>query len=121
MGQPRRVYITGHGHSGSTLLDILPGSHSRVVALGEIEHLSPWGASPDPHRACSCGAAIADCSYWSSVTRVIQHEARDQVSDADGRDFWRGFGTAHQRVLEIGGDRFVIALAEVPAAIQRPR
>ena len=35
--QIQLVYITGRGHSGSTLLDLLISAHSEVVSVGEAK------------------------------------------------------------------------------------
>ena len=104
--QPRLLYITGHGHSGSTLLDILLGNHSRVVSLGEVEHLAKWGASADPQKSCSCNKPISDCPYWSSVRVAIRRETREESSDADGRAFWRDFDTTHHVPESLIKNRF---------------
>jgi hypothetical protein len=61
---PKYVYICSHRHSGSTLLDLLLGSHSRVASLGEISFLSQDIALNAP---CSCGVPIRECMVWRKV------------------------------------------------------
>jgi hypothetical protein len=72
MADPRLVpliYIAGSSHSGSTLLDLLLGSHSKVESLGEakkIPHVLQKlrdGDSP----ACSCQERIDRCPFWRAV------------------------------------------------------
>jgi hypothetical protein len=58
------IYICSAGHSGSTLLDLLIGSHSRVASLGEISQL-PKNISLD--TLCTCGKKVRSCSLWQKV------------------------------------------------------
>ena len=63
------LYICGAGHSGSTLLDMLLGSHSRVASLGEITNLPMDLAT---NSTCTCGQTVRDCELWSSVVREFE-------------------------------------------------
>jgi len=58
------VYICSAGHSGSTLLDLLLGSHSRIASLGEIDHLSKNLAL---NTVCACGQLVRACPVWNEV------------------------------------------------------
>ncbi len=58
------VFICSAGHSGSTLLDLLIGSHPVAMALGEITQLPKNLAL---NTLCSCGAPIRDCPLWATV------------------------------------------------------
>lgn len=62
----RNVYICSAGHSGSTLLDMMLGSHSTAESLGELIHLPMDMAL---NRSCACGSAMRDCSLWPQVMR----------------------------------------------------
>jgi hypothetical protein len=64
----RYIYICSAGHSGSTLLDMLIGSHSRIASLGELNQLSKNIAL---NTECSCGDAIRSCKLWSEVIRAV--------------------------------------------------
>ncbi len=68
MRAPRYLFICSAGHSGSTLLDMLIGAHSRVASLGEIDQLSKNIAL---NTLCSCGAPIRECALWSEVLRRV--------------------------------------------------
>lgn len=61
---PKYVYICASGYSGSTLLDLILGSHPRAFSLGELTHL-PKNLSLNSR--CSCGAPIRSCRFWSGV------------------------------------------------------
>lgn len=77
------IYILGSGHSGSTLLDLMLGSHSRIESGGEIDKYQGYFA-PDSKRAlrkrvCTCGLQVASCPYWNAVTEKIKkHPAAEQ-------------------------------------------
>jgi len=58
------VYICAAGHCGSTLLDMLIGSHSRAASLGEIAHLPKNLALG---TMCSCGQPVRACPLWGAV------------------------------------------------------
>jgi hypothetical protein len=62
------IYVCSAGHSGSTLLDLLLGAHSRAQSLGEISHLPKNVAL---NTDCSCGRAIRGCPVWHDVLRVM--------------------------------------------------
>ena len=60
----KNVYICSAGHSGSTLLDMLIGSHSKIESLGEITHL-PKNLSLN--TICGCGDPVKECDFWKGV------------------------------------------------------
>lgn len=62
------IYICSAGHSGSTLLDLLLGAHTRIESLGEISHL-PKNLSLNTD--CCCGVPIKQCGVWKSVIRSL--------------------------------------------------
>jgi hypothetical protein len=64
LATPRNVFICSAGHSGSTLLDMMLGSHSAATSLGELNNLPMDMAM---NRRCACGDAMQDCSLWSQV------------------------------------------------------
>ncbi|WP_115016656.1 sulfotransferase [Synechococcus sp. UW140] len=70
MNPIKLVYITGRGHSGSTLLALLISGHSQVISAGEVKMLN----NPDPrHRLCSCHRlAPEQCPFWSQVEEQVQ-------------------------------------------------
>lgn len=60
------VYITSLSYSGSTLLDLTLGSHSRIVGVGELKGFST-GCDE-----CSCDAStIWDCAFWTRVGKAF--------------------------------------------------
>lgn len=74
------VYITGSGHSGSTLLDRLLGSHPDIAALGEIHRFSLGLHRDETPFRCDCGAKIDECTFWIEVmSRVTKRCGIDSV------------------------------------------
>ena len=65
------VYILSQGHSGSTLLDMLIGSHSKAFSIGEriVKNLGL-----ETNRPCTCGAeTLSQCSFWSQVDNYLEN------------------------------------------------
>jgi len=63
------LYLCSAGRSGSTLIDLLLGSHSQCISLGEIEHLPKNLKLNTP---CSCGAHAQECAFWNQVAQRIK-------------------------------------------------
>lgn len=65
------VYVASRAHSGSTLLDLLVSSHSRVATTGEAKMFQK-----DPAKRCTCGAeSWRDCRFWTAVDRHMLDQA----------------------------------------------
>lgn len=66
---PQVIYIAGYGRSGSTLLDLLLGSHPLAFGAGELtEVFTEWQRD----GRCSCGQRYAECAWWHSVLDRFQ-------------------------------------------------
>lgn len=66
------VYITGRGHSGSTLLALLISGHSRVISAGELKMLVHNDAR---QRLCSCHRLEPEqCPFWSQVQAIVMDQ-----------------------------------------------
>ncbi len=63
------VFICSAGHSGSTLLDLLLGAHSKVESLGEITHLPKNLAL---NTQCCCGEPVLSCKFWCDILNIVQ-------------------------------------------------
>lgn len=65
------MYILASDHSGSTLTDLILGSHSSIESAGEIDRFDKF--TSDRHsvdkiqRICTCGQQINQCQYWTKV------------------------------------------------------
>lgn len=86
MSQPIPViYIAGSSHSGSTLLDLLLGSHSAVESVGEAKKIPELisriarGDSP----LCTCQTELVQCPLWGGIlARDLGDLKRDAAANA---------------------------------------
>jgi hypothetical protein len=60
------LYILGAGRSGSTLLDLLLGSHAEIFSLGEIANLPAFLRL---NWECGCGSKINECRFWTYILK----------------------------------------------------
>lgn len=69
------IYILSSGHSGSTLLDLMLGSHSRIEGIGEIRSFDTYFAAdtrrPVERQDCTCGRLARECPYWARVRERV--------------------------------------------------
>ncbi len=72
------IYICSANFSGSTLLDLLVGSHSRVESLGEISNL-PMNIALD--TTCLCGHGLRECSLWNKVVSALSMQLGISIWD----------------------------------------
>jgi hypothetical protein len=64
------VFMIGSGHSGSTLLSLVLGSHSTAFALGEFWSVG-WRIDQVVDRTPSmCGICADECPFWSEPSRL---------------------------------------------------
>lgn len=59
------VFLLGAGHCGSTLLDLILGSHSRAFSLGEFNRIQDLIGSPDEAQPKICGVCPGQCEFWN--------------------------------------------------------
>ena len=100
------IYVTGQGHTGSTLLTLLLGAHSRIAAMGEACALSEWRRRsklerftarhahlpPDQtppfkthlEQGCMCGAeTMWSCPVWSAVEEILKDRNGRALEELD--------------------------------------
>lgn len=65
------VYICSAGHSGSTLLDMMLGTHPLCESLGELS-LLPMDIAMG--NRCGCGTHYDECPLWSPVLEAFSRE-----------------------------------------------
>jgi len=65
------VYILSAPRSGSTLLDMLLGSHPDTLPVGELDQLPKNIAL---NSRCSCGEPIRTCTFWQPVIDRLSAE-----------------------------------------------
>lgn len=76
----RAVFICSAQYSGSTLLNLLLGSHPDAAALGEITHLPKNLALNTP---CACGEPARRCPVWQQVLARVRAVPQWQEVDRD--------------------------------------
>jgi hypothetical protein len=84
---PTIVYVLSRGHSGSTLLNLLVGSHSEVAGVGELKVLSPTQQSARERfrvKPCTCGVApMRDCAFWREVDERVERRTGLRLHELD--------------------------------------
>ncbi|HEY0171095.1 MAG TPA: sulfotransferase [Pyrinomonadaceae bacterium] len=60
------AFILGDGYSGSTLLDLLLGSHSRMTGVGEVD-AEAFDAFLNEDQLCTCLFRASECHFWKGV------------------------------------------------------
>ncbi|NBC65815.1 MAG: hypothetical protein GVY07_09210 [Bacteroidetes bacterium] len=65
MSKQTIIYISGEGHSGTTLLDIILGSQERSFSAGELIFLQEKGIENSEY--CSCGTPVPGCPVWREI------------------------------------------------------
>lgn len=59
------LYVGGYSRSGSTLLDVMLGSHPDIFSAGELTFLGD--DYKNAIRSCSCGKRYPECSFWGRL------------------------------------------------------
>lgn len=92
------AFILGDGYSGSTLLDMILGSHSRMCGLGEIDAES-FDDFLTRNQLCTCLFRARECHFWAEVLRrlgKVGAGAEFTLGGADGEA-----GGVTRRTLEL--------------------
>jgi len=63
------IYIASIGRSGTTLLESILGSHSKIATSGEL-HIWPHELRKD-NRACYCEKPISQCDFWKEMEEKV--------------------------------------------------
>lgn len=117
----REVFICSAGHSGSTLLDMMLGSHPKVESTGELIHLPMDMAL---NRPCACGSPMQECSVWPDVMRHMGVDPRNdpyglnlgyvtaKVGDSKRTSLWHQFWTRPKNALKYLELRYGIGLLD---------
>lgn len=97
------VFITGTGHCGSTLVDLILGSHSRAFSLGEFWSAYRYLDQPEDQSLGMCGICADGCSFWDE--RVSRKKLRDHFRGFDSNNklifrLSRRFGSAQSNIYK---------------------
>lgn len=99
-GAANLLYIAASGRSGSSLLDIVLGSHPDMMSTGEVHRLS---LNPES-RTCPCGATIEHCPYWTEVRYALSVRLGKNISA------WSEFPVSNALQTSAKVDRFLSQL-----------
>ncbi|MEO1402779.1 MAG: sulfotransferase [Cyanobacteria bacterium J06635_1] len=69
------VQVMSLGHSGSTLMNLLLGTHPDFVSLGEVMHSFMYELK-NPEAQCSCGEPASTCVFWGKVLHQVSAETQ---------------------------------------------
>ena len=74
------IYIASIGHSGSTLLESILGTHSEITTCGEI-HMWPHEVAQGGVKPCVCGQSILECPIWVEMYQQVDllQQAHPQI------------------------------------------
>jgi hypothetical protein len=87
------AYVLSSGHSGSTLLDLLIGSHPEAMSLGEVTYLP---RSFVRSAVCTCGAPVPQCEFWLGVMEEMGAKLGvDLIADPYALDLGMMLATHH--------------------------
>lgn len=133
------LYVMGLWRSGSTILDMIVGSHEDVESVGELRTMPvAWRDG----GTCACGEPITECAYWSAVhqrwlervgadpvPRLIELQERYERVRSLPRVFTEGvltrtksfdeyarlLGALFSAIAEVGGKRVIVDSTKYPA------
>ncbi|MGH7288211.1 MAG: sulfotransferase [Myxococcota bacterium] len=127
------IYLMGAGHIGSTVIDVVLGTHPRIESMGELWKLPQAWLKGSP-RSCACGASVHDCAFWSQVRKgwaelagdddVARHVVLTQCFEAspagwarllgaraargDFAEYVRRNTALYRAIQQVGGKPFVV-------------
>jgi len=61
------IYISGEGHSGTTMLDAVLGNHKNTFSSGELTNFVKKGIINREY--CACGRPVPECKVWSEIIK----------------------------------------------------
>lgn len=64
---PKLIYISGGGHSGTTILDLMLSSSPEVFSIGEGKYYDDFILGKNSTYPCSCNNTYSDCKYWKEI------------------------------------------------------
>lgn len=89
------VFLTGSGHTGTTLLALFMDAHPQIASVGEVtptRKRQARGAEAINTMRCSCTRRYLECPFWGAVYQRMQ--------DRDGRgDYGRSHDYRYQQSL----------------------
>ncbi|WP_203292220.1 sulfotransferase family protein [Maricaulis parjimensis] len=125
---PVSVMICGAGHSGSTLLGMILGSHSRAFYMGEGGKARYLGDEKKPLRKRVCKICGEDCPVWSGFewdgtaplhAAASAHVGKPVIIDSTKDEAW--IQARAEETLSVGGRAVLILLGRDGRAVVNSR
>jgi len=122
------VMICGAGHSGSTLLGMILGSHSQAFYMGEGGKARYLGDLNKPARKRVCKICGEDCPVWSGFVwdktqalhaQVASHIGRNVIIDSTKKDAW--IDARSEELRSIGASPHLVLLTRDGRAVVNSR
>lgn len=116
---PLVLFIASASRSGSTLLDLMLGSHPQGVSTGEVRRLQGFVLQDksllsldgeDYPLTCSCGKRVMECPFWREVERRFGASFADTIFKTKQKRIWKSLVMA---VYLAGGPGLIRMLARV--------
>ena len=120
--------VAGAGHSGSTLLGMILGSHTQAFYMGEGGKARYLGDATKPLRKRVCKICGENCPVWSRFVwdkdtalhaQVAGHVQKSIVIDTTKKDLWIDARTSELR--EIGARPHLVLLTRDGRAVVNSR
>ena len=83
------VYIIAQGHTGSTLMDCILGTHPEFISNGELMYLN-WQlertkdqkkTKVETQTLCTCKKDFRSCDYWSKVFDEVKDKSNKNIAE----------------------------------------
>ena len=102
---PDVLWIAGAGHSGSTLLGLMLGSHSRAFYAGEAKKASFLHDETKPMRKRTCKLCGTACPVWGDFPQVPMSSLYETLAAKTRAslivDSTKGLDWLHARIEEV--------------------
>ena len=91
------IFILCPPKSGSTLIEILLGSHHDIFSIGERRVDS---------QICNCGSEIKKCIFWSKINSMSS--SKNIVNDINENSNPKHFYELFNYILEYSGKKIIL-------------
>ncbi len=109
------VFITGNGHSGSTLLDLVLGAHPDVISIGELKQFRRY---IEQSKDCTCGKKVVECPFWLKVQAQIKNKRGIDIFKSQ-QAFPLTINKSSNRLIQLLRQALRIAILNAPSSISR--
>lgn len=111
------IFLMGPGHCGSTLLDLILGSHPDMFSLGEFSRMGSLIHKNEKNSQKICGVCEGECPFWNRTAsqRVLrQLFSRESIMDKVVSKLSSYFVTPYQYLFEWTGKSILVDSSKKP-------